>query len=219
MMWAVPSKRLGGMTLWGDMWDLKAFYEVVHKLCEEHGHMPYEVGEYVLGLAYEIRKAFDRFRLVQEMSWYGEDTKPVYGTELPFVPILLQANILRGSAAYTPLSTRERAILLSFEACIHEALNEGFGKAGDVILNISGRLRSGPWEQVVKLAESRNAYFLGLRTKTARRKSLDIVMLSLDLLYESSFDIFSRNNPRLIKPETFEDFRNMPYEFYNNVKL
>ena len=219
MLWAEPSKHLAGMILWGDMWDLKAFYEVIQKLCKEHGHLSHEVSEYVMGLAYEVRKAFDGHRLTREISWYGEDVKPVYGAELPFVPTLLQSNILRGAAAYTSLTTREQAILLSFEACVEEALGEGFGELGRVIIDISGRLRAGPWEQIVELAETRNAYFLDLGTKAARRKSLDVVMLSLDFLYSSSFDIFSKHNPRLVRPEEYEKFADMPDSFYLSKKF
>lgn len=56
MIYAEPTKKGVGVTLYGDSLDLGSLHETVHELVHV-SHLTQEQGDTILGLAYEVRHA------------------------------------------------------------------------------------------------------------------------------------------------------------------
>ena len=130
MLFTQPSRYKGGFSLWGDFHDLRSLHETIHFLCDEKGPMDYHTSEYVLGLAYEIRHAYQGDRK-EEAFGYDELDKVKYrGAELVWTHILPQMAILRRAAGYQPTDATHQSNLYRMEACIEDALlksDDGIG--------------------------------------------------------------------------------------------
>jgi len=56
MLTSAPTKRGAGITLYGDSFDLDSLHKTIHKIAQE-GFMEESTRNFLLGLAYDIRKA------------------------------------------------------------------------------------------------------------------------------------------------------------------
>ncbi len=183
----VNGKGSGGRHALGDAHDLTALHEFIHRVCDDHGPLRPGVGEYVLGLAYDVRKAKEGARLRRQVADPAGGKTAVYGVEVVWVPLLLQAAILRGAA-------------------VGEALAEGFGavEAG-LIPGAANRLRGVDWEGATARADTRAAYFLPGNGKAFRKRSLLPVLRSLDGMHERLHEMgLAVPGPRAIAPGEFQ---------------
>lgn len=130
----------------------------------------------------------------------------MYGVEVVWVPLLLQAAILRGAAAFMAIGPRDQACLWGLEAAVGEALAEGFG-AGEagLVPGAANRLRGGDWEGATARADTRAAYFLPGNGKAPRKRSLLPVLWSLDGMHERLHGMgLAVPGPRAIAPGEFQ---------------
>ncbi|MBI4691257.1 MAG: hypothetical protein HY754_13490 [Nitrospirae bacterium] len=123
MIITIPTKYAAGITLYGDYWDLNSLYETIHSLVED---CPLNEGlkEAVLGLAYDIRHAYQKDREEKE---FGNDeyNKVVYRGEKILWPIILfQVQALRYCASFQPTFKEQQANLYRLESCLEASLME-----------------------------------------------------------------------------------------------
>ena len=83
-----------GMVLWGDFATLHRLHEFIHHLVEESRYIEDKEG-FVLGLAYDVRKAFQGSRHRDYRDYPDDDRCRVYGVEILWPLILVQVSVLR----------------------------------------------------------------------------------------------------------------------------
>lgn len=108
-----------GIRLSGDFYDFHRLHETIHYLVGED----YDMQEFVLGLAYEVRKAKSGQR---EIVMKGSDDEPstYYSVDILWPEFLAQVSMLRNLAAYKTTDSAIQSDLYRLEACIENALDE-----------------------------------------------------------------------------------------------
>ena len=123
MLIARPTQHGAGLTLYGDYWDLENLHRTIHDLAAG-SPLKGDLQDYLLGLAYDVRHAFQRDR---EEESFGRDEydRVIYrGVKILWPVILFQTALLRWSAAYQSTGKEQQANLYRLEHCAESALNE-----------------------------------------------------------------------------------------------
>jgi hypothetical protein len=119
-------KNHAGILLCGDYMTLEALHQVVHEVNDQSVLIEDKEGMF-LGLAYDVRKAFERQRTVIKPEKHFPEMGVRYGVEILWPVLLLQCRLLRCSLAYFDSSKRQQAITYALEDVIETAINEAFG--------------------------------------------------------------------------------------------
>lgn len=93
-----------------------------------------------LGLAYDVRKAYEQQREVLQPPQHSEQIGIRYGMKILWPILLLQRRFLRLSLAFLDQSAKTQAIAYAPEAIIDEALREDFGAEGERAVALWQRL-------------------------------------------------------------------------------
>ncbi|HBU3487572.1 TPA: hypothetical protein MCW23_006037, partial [Klebsiella pneumoniae] len=83
-----------GFILWGDSEALNELHELIHYIVDESPLIKVKDG-FMLSLAYDIRKAREGNRRVEQHQYDQHDTYKLYGVELLWPLVLVQSSILR----------------------------------------------------------------------------------------------------------------------------
>jgi hypothetical protein len=121
MIFAKPTKYGAGVILHGDYLDFNNLHETIHKLCDQ---IPLQkgLGEFVLGLAYDVRHAYQGDRDILELA-DGIVGKSTYFSFPVLWPIFLtQIGLLRWAAGFQSTSRESQSNLFRLEACAESAL-------------------------------------------------------------------------------------------------
>jgi hypothetical protein len=123
MIFAKPTKYGAGITLYGDYHDFTDLHETIHDLTRDS---PLNGGreDFVLGLAYEIRHAYQGDRDTVRLPSNIQESEPsTYFTVRELWPIFLyQLGLLRWAAGFQPTRREHQANLFRLEACAESAL-------------------------------------------------------------------------------------------------
>lgn len=122
MLVSRPTKFGAGITLGGDYLDLTRLHETVHSLAAETGPLSAHHYEFALGLAYDLRKAYEGKR----DRWPSDDAahENYFAVNILWPNFLVQLGMLRSACAYMPTDRRIQSHLYALEACAAEALAE-----------------------------------------------------------------------------------------------
>jgi len=118
-----PTENAAGVIIWGDYWDLHSLHETISELCEE-APFGVDIQETVLGLAYDIRHAYQRGREEKEFGFDVYDKVTYRGCKVLWPIILFQINVLRQFASYQPTTKEQQANLYKLESCIEQSIND-----------------------------------------------------------------------------------------------
>lgn len=121
MLTSSITRYCAGITLWGDYNDLKEAHETVHVLCDE-GRVEENIRDFALGLAYDLRKAYEGSREEREFGFDCLDKVKYRGVRILWPIYLLQIAVLRKVAGQQPSTRRQQSVLYTLEACADEAL-------------------------------------------------------------------------------------------------
>jgi hypothetical protein len=194
-------KNHAGMTLVGNYDTLCALHEVIHKVAEESALLREPAdGEFLLGLAYDVRKAFELQREVIEPPAHHEEIGRRYGVKVLWPTFLVQVRLLREAMAFCPTDERDQGIVFLLEHAAHSGLVADMG--GTTAVDSWRRLSCNPADMTDRV-ESRTGLFLQWR-KAERRAGLGQLLDSLD----SMFEFWHERAPEAwrwdISPEAFE---------------
>jgi hypothetical protein len=124
MIYAEATKYGAGIQIYGDYHDFGNLHETIHHLADEGGPLRGGQDEFVLGLAYEVRHAYQGDRKVHKFA--GDVTNSestIYYSFLTLWPIfLMQLGMLRWAAGFQPTDREHQANLYRLEACAEKAL-------------------------------------------------------------------------------------------------
>jgi hypothetical protein len=116
-----PTPHGAGITLSGDYADLVDPHRTIHHLAEEHGPLPPHQGEFVLGLAHDIRKAYEGARRIESVAT-PRGPAQYYAVDVLWPFFLVQVAMLRSAAGLRPTQHAQQATLYRLEACAERAL-------------------------------------------------------------------------------------------------
>ena len=196
-----------GLMLVGDYTTLRWLHQVVHDVNERSPLIKDEDGPF-LGLAYDVRKAYEQQReLIPPPKGY-EEMGLRYGVQILWPVLLVQQRMLRVSLGYLDHTKRHQAITYALEAVMEDGLREDFGpKEGEVLIDCWQRLD--PTHPVVfDRLDSRGAIFCSW-TKTERKRRFAALLASFDPMYESHYDARAgREEIGLLSPQELDRWRN-----------
>lgn len=121
MLIATSTKYAAGVRLVGDYLDLVNVHDTIGVLSYRN-HVSPEIQEFLAGLNYEIRKAYDGMRDVQYFDQYDDAPTKYFGFQYLWPNYLVCLGILRWSAGFGPTTRDQQSCLYRLEASAETAL-------------------------------------------------------------------------------------------------
>lgn len=168
----------GGIVLWGDTASLNELYELVHYIVDESPLIKNKDG-FMLALAYDIRKAREGHRKTDEYLYDYSETYQLYGVELLWPLVLLQAAILRGSMSYIETDKAKLSIMYAFEFILESALKQLVPDRFEDVFKTAKNASNSDFAWLEDNIDSRCCYFINLSSKD-RKEKLDKILCSFD---------------------------------------
>ena len=199
-------KNHAGILLVGDHTSLTWLHEVVHDVNDRSPIVIDKEGSF-LGLAYDVRKAFERQREVIQPPKHFEEIGVRYGVQILWPVLLLQQRLLRQSLAFLSHTAKTQAISYALEAVIEDALREDFGAQAEHIIGLWQRLDPAQPE-VFDMIDSRGGIFCSW-TKAQRKSGFAQLLSSFDPMYDSFYSMRLKNGEKnLVSPAGFAAWEN-----------
>ncbi|QXC52814.1 hypothetical protein KHC17_27125 (plasmid) [Agrobacterium salinitolerans] len=199
-------KNHAGILLVGDYMSLTWLHEVVHDVNDRSPLVVDKEGSF-LGLAYDVRKAFERQREVIQPPKHFEEIGVRYGVQILWPVLMLQQRLLRQSLAFLNHTAKTQAITYALEAVIEDALREDFGAQAENIIALWQRLNPAQ-SQVFDMMNSRGGIFCSW-TKAQRKSGFAQLLSSFDQMYDRFYPMRLKNGERnLISPAEFAAWDN-----------
>ncbi len=199
-------KNHAGILLVGDYTSLTWLHEVVHDVNERSPIVKDKEGSF-LGLAYDVRKTYERQREVIQPPKHIEEIGVRYGVQILWPVLMLQQRLLRQSLAFLNHTAKTQTIAYALEAVIEDALREDFGAQAGHIIDLWQRLDPAQPE-VFEMIDSRGAIFSSW-TKAQRKAGFAQLLSSFDPMYDRLYDIRLKNGEKnLISPGEFAAWEN-----------
>jgi hypothetical protein len=199
-------KNHAGILLIGDYTSLAWLHEVVHDVNERSPIVKDKEGAF-LGLAYDVRKAYERQREVVLPPKHSEEIGVRYGVQILWPVLMLQQRLLRQSLAFLDHTAKTQSITYALEAVIEDALHEDFGAQAGHIINLWQRLDPAQSE-VFDMMNSRGGIFCSW-TKAQRKTGFGQLLSSFDPMYERFYPMRLRSGEKsLISPAEFAAWEN-----------
>ena len=120
MLIGSSTKFGAGFTLAGDTNDLVDLHETIHYFASENGPIAPFHSEFVLGLAYEVRHAYQGDRRVV-LTGNPDHAAKYYELDSLWLIFLVQLAMLRSAAAYVTNEKSHQANLYRIESCVQSA--------------------------------------------------------------------------------------------------
>ena len=127
------TKNHTGIILWGDYDTLERLHEFVHKVVANSILMQ-DKESFILGLAYDVRKAIERQRRESHKDCGGDQIK-IYGVEILWPVILVQLGVLRHAMSYMTTNRLDQAIMFELEHVVELATHAAMPSTADEIMN------------------------------------------------------------------------------------
>lgn len=199
-------KNHAGIMLIGDYTSLRWLHEVVHDVNERSPLVRDKEGMF-LGLAYDVRKAYERQREIISPPPHYDEMGLRYGVQVLWPVLLLQQRMLRVSLAYLDHSAKTQAISYALEAIIDEALQEDFGAQGTQATALWQRID--PAQPIVfEMLQSRGAIFCSW-TKAERKRRFLQLLTSFDPMYDSYYMLrLQQGEKNLLSPGELAQWAN-----------
>lgn len=161
MLTSAPTAHGAGITLYGDFYDLSSAHETIHKIADQ-SFLEERLREYMLGLAYDLRKAFEGQREKRKFG-VGKLDKVSYGGVAVLWPYFLtQIGMIRHFAAYTVTDHKDQSCLFLLEDCAVTSLLAMDAKVGKTCA-----------EWLLRFPMFPNDYLLSFVTESARKFVFD----------------------------------------------
>jgi hypothetical protein len=191
-----------GFVLWGDYATLKRLHEFVHKVVEESILIEDKEG-FILGLAYDARKAFEEQRRESYMD-YGGDRNKIFGVEILWPVILIQVGVLRHAMAFMISNRLDQATMFELEHVVELAARAAMPSTADEIIHSMYQTGAMPYQHIDAVLNSRCCYFIELPAQK-RLSILPKLMETFDPMYEFIAKQNHEKRPAIISPIVFAE--------------
>jgi hypothetical protein len=195
-------KNWAGIAIFGDYLSLRSLHEIVHDVNDRSPIIRDKEG-FFLGLAYDLRKAYQGERLKDEAR---PEVGARYGVEFLWPAILVQSRQLRDSLAYIDHTKEHQAVTYGLESILEDAISREFEGKSEAIRTEWQRLQ--PSQSFLEdNVETRVAQFAAWAS-SERQRGLAGLLASLDPIYPSSYLVWIRQGRTdLVSPNDFEVWR------------
>jgi hypothetical protein len=122
MIFSKPTKYGAGIEIYGDYQDLNSLRQTILDLSDSRA-LNNGADEFVLGLAYDVRHAYEGSRGTITLSTSGSDSPKYFHFKTLWPIFLMQLALLRSSAGYQPTTKEHQSNLYRIEACTEQSLN------------------------------------------------------------------------------------------------
>lgn len=177
------SKNHAGIVLIGDYTSLRSLHTVLHDINERSPLIADKEGMF-LGLAYDVRKAFERQREIIEPPENFGEIGVRYGVNILWPVLLVQQRLMRASLAYLDSSALAQAMTYALESVIEDALKDDFPQTASRIIDLWKQLPTDP-DGLAKL-DNRGAMFCSW-SKGERARKFPSLMSSFFSMYEATY--------------------------------
>ena len=192
-----------GVALWWDFAALERLHGFIHYVVQESVYIEDKEG-FVLGLAYDVRKAYSGQRSVDQRGDTKDDRCRIYGVEVLWPVLLTQVGVLRQAMAFNPTNKLDQSIMFELEHVVESAVRAATPVLADEVIHRTRSAASATYVHLDSVLDSRCRYFIALPPKQ-RLKMLPKVMATFDPMYGilAKSDITLR--PDVIPPTAFVD--------------
>lgn len=109
-------KSHAGMKLVGDYSTLQGLHALIHKVASSSPLLrEASQSEFLLGLAYDVRKAFERQRDIIKPPRHATDMGVRYGVNVLWPVYLVQVRLLREAMGFMPTDERDQGLAFLLE--------------------------------------------------------------------------------------------------------
>lgn len=203
MLNSEPTRHHAGLRLWGDYPTLERLHAFIHRTVESSLVISEQDG-FVLGLAYDVRKAFEGQRQLREHTAPNGDHHLLYGVEILWPLLLVQVGVLRHTMAFISTTRLDQAIMYELEYVVESALRTTIPAAADAVLDQLQRIGAEPCTRLEVLLDSRCRYFLE-RPPSERLAVLPKLLTTLDAMYPILVEGEALSTADFIPPSAFVD--------------
>jgi hypothetical protein len=180
MILAKSTPHGAGITLYGDYKDLQNLHETIHKICKEGGPLTGQMNEFVLGLAYDIRHAYQGDRDTFVVDGGAEKKSEYYGESILWPIFLVQVSLLRWAAAFMPTTKEMQSNLYRLEACTEEALLSYDRSIGTMCIELMNCYAGLTHNYLVEFITERTEIYIGYSSVGKKRfKQLPAILRSI----------------------------------------
>lgn len=190
-----------GIALWGDFAALDRLRAFVLHVVEESGYIEDKEG-FVMGLAYDLRKAFEGQRSQDYRSYSESDRCRIYGVEILWPVLLVQIGILRQAMGYIPTNKLDQAIMFELEHVVESAVREAMPVLADEVIHRIRCLGAATYMHLDTVLDSRCVYFIEVPAKQ-RLKVLPKLLETFDPMYSLLLPPGADAPRGVIPPEAF----------------
>jgi hypothetical protein len=192
-------KNAAGIALVSDYLSLRQAHNIIHDV-NERSPLIRDKGGFFLGLAYDLRKAYEGQRLTLKED--HPEVGPRMGFEVLWPTIMVQCRQLRDSLAFIDHGKEHQSFAYELEFVVEQALEAEFPENASKIRVQWDRL-SARHPFVEENAATRVAHFAAW-TKRDRENGLAGLLSSLDPMYPALYamGILDRSM-RLVSPEEY----------------
>lgn len=202
------SKSHAGIVLIGDYTSLRSLHTVLHDINERSPLISNKEGMF-LGLAYDVRKAFERQREIIKPPKHFEEIGVRYGVQILWPVLLMQQRLMRASLAYLDSSALSQAMAYALEAVIEDSLKEDFAANSARIIELWRRLPTDPGG-LAKL-DSCSALFCSW-SKSERARKFTSLLSSFFSFYEVTYPRRSKDGETdLVDPSELKQWEGLEW--------
>jgi len=169
-----------GIRLWGDTWTLQRIHTVLHKI-NEHSIVIEDKEGFFLGLAYDIRKAYEGQREKKTRTFF-EDRYKIYGVEILWPVLIAQVGLLREAMAFVPTNRNDQIVAYELEYIVECAADKALPGRGEEIMDLMRRIGYSQ-HHIDEVLDSRCRYFIDL-PPSRRLKTLPPLLESFNPMFE-----------------------------------
>lgn len=189
-----------GLALWGDYASLERLHEFVHEVVAESSAIEDKEG-FVLGLAYDVRKAFQGQRSESHID-HGGGRGKIFGVEILWPVILVQVGVLRHAMAFIPTNRLDQATMFELEHTVEAATRAAMPSTVDEVIHHMRQIGAMPYHHLDTVLNSRCCYFIELPAE----KRLVVLPKLLDT-FDPNYAFLAKQRttmqPGIIPPDAF----------------
>lgn len=194
-------KNNSGLRLFGHYDDLKTLGNVVHEVNEKSRILTDKEGIF-LALAYDARKAYERQRTILSDP-QDENGGDLYGVEILWPILLVQARMLRASLSYFDSTKLQQMVAYSLEDIIEGAIEITFGADASDIKHYWYRINPEHRWVEEKLLSRTNVFCRW--TPRQRKTNLVGLLQSLDPMYPVFYPMMTNAGTKgILSPQEYD---------------
>lgn len=199
-------KNCAGLLLYGDKRTLEALHEVIHEVNDRSPVIKDKEGLF-LGLAYDVRKAFERQRRILKPPAQDRDVGPAFGVEILWPVILFQSRMLRIALGHMPHGHRHQGMTYLLEDVVDKAIRAQFPEQAVSLIDAWRDLDPFARDMDAVL-DSRGALFCNW-TKAKRQSGLKMLVDTMSPRYSLHYEWMKpQDRARYIAPSEFAIWMN-----------